>query len=137
VLTSTIPDAKAPIRYDLMSSVPEHWIPFISAHAPSSTRQTDLQRASMPRVIEGDSIAAVKPRTKLIREGLDEPVARPYFVAEEEVPRAGIRVTQTFQRTRWTDGRPALWIGARKQTSRGEGSSGLSFDRLIDTPASG
>jgi hypothetical protein len=134
--TSAIPDARAPIRYDLMSSVPEHWIPFISAHAPGSTRQTELQRASMPRVIEGDAVAAVKPRSTLMREGLDVARARPYFIAEEEVPRAGIRVTQTFQRTRWTDGRAVLWIGARKQTGRGEGSSGLSFDRLIEAPAS-
>ncbi len=137
VVASAIPDPKAPIRYDLMSTVPEHWIPFIAAHAPGSTRQTELQRASMPRLIEGDPITPVKPRTKLLREGLDQSVVQPYFVAEEEVPRAGIRVTQTFQRTRWTDGKPVLWIGVRKQTGRGEGSSGLSFDRLIDTPVSG
>jgi len=78
---------------------------------------------------------AVKPRTRLVREGLDQLVARPYFVAEEEVPRSGVRVTQTFQRTRWTDGRPVLWIGARKQTGRGEGSSGLAFDRIDNAKA--
>jgi hypothetical protein len=136
VASSPIPAAKAPVRYDLMSSVPEHWIPFVSAHGAGSTRQTDLQRASMPRVIEGDAIHAVKPRTTLMREGLDLLTARQYFVAEEEVPRAGIRVTQTYQRTRWTDGRAVLWIGARKQVGRGEASSGLSFDRLTDLPTS-
>ena len=134
VLSSPMPNAKAPIRYDLMSSVPEHWIPFISAHAPGSTRETELQRASMPRVIEGDAIAAVKPRTKLVSEGLDQSIVRPYFIAEEEVPRAGVRINHTFQRTRWTDGRVVLWIGARKQIGRGEGSSGLAFDRLVDVP---
>jgi hypothetical protein len=131
--TAAIPDPKAPVRYDLMSTVPEHWIPFISVRAPGSTRQTDLQRGSMPRLIEGDAITAVKPRTTLLREGLGQTVARPYFIPEEEVPRAGVRVTQSFQRTRWTNGKTVVWIGARKQTGRGEGSSGLSFDRLIDT----
>ena len=44
------------------------------------------------------------------------------------MPRAGVRVTQSFQRTRWSDGRAWVWLGVRKQTGRGEGSSGLAFD---------
>lgn len=40
------------------------------------------------------------------------------------------------QRTRWPDGRVIVWLGARKQTGRGEGSSGLAFDRLVIAPAS-
>jgi hypothetical protein len=43
-------------------------------------------------------------------------------------------VTQGFQRTRWSDGRAWVWLGVRKQTGRGEGSSGLAFDRLVDVP---
>ena len=54
----------------------------------------------------------------------------PYFLHEEEVSRAGVRVTQSFQRTRWRDGRAWVWLGVRKQTGRGEGSSGLAFDRI-------
>lgn len=130
---SQVPEPKAPVRYSLMTSVPENWIPFISAHEPGSVRQTGLQRGSMPRVIEGDAITAVKPRTTLIRQGLDLPIAKRYFIAEEEVPRAGIRVTQSFQRTRRPDGKPVLWVGVRKQTGRGEGSSGLTFDWLENT----
>ena len=41
---------------------------------------------------------------------------------------------QTFQRTRWRDGRAWVWLGARKQTGRGEASSGLAFDQLADLP---
>ena len=49
---------------------------------------------------------------------------------EEEVSRASLRVTQSYRRTRWLDGRAFVWLGARKQTGRGEGASGLAFDIL-------
>lgn len=58
----------------------------------------------------------------------------PYFVHEEEVLRAGTRVFQAYRRTRWTDGRVVVWLGVRRQTGRGEGSSGLRFDELVDQP---
>ena len=37
----------------------------------------------------------------------------PFFLNEEEVPRAGRVVTREFRRTRWTDGGVVLWIGRR------------------------
>ena len=117
-----------------MTSVPEHWIPFVPVHVPNQTRQVQLQRASLPRIIENDPgpIGRIKPRTSLLREGLDGDVAVGYFVHEEEVPRAGARIEQCFQRTRWTDGRVVVWLGATKQVGRGEGQSQLEFDRLVD-----
>ena len=51
---------------------------------------------------------------------------------EEEVPREGLRVTRTYQFTRWIDGSSHCWIGRRKGAGRGEGSSGLQFDALLD-----
>jgi hypothetical protein len=124
----------AKIRYKVMSSVPENWIPMIPMHISGDVRETQLQRAAMLRIIEGDPTtpAKVSPRTSLLRVGLDATPAMPYFVHEEEVPRAGIQVTQRYQRTRWRDGRVWVWLGVRKQTGRGEGSSGLAFDRLVD-----
>jgi hypothetical protein len=69
----------------------------------------------------------------LLREGLDDPTSsRPYFIHEEEVPRAGARLTQFYARTRWTSGRVFTWFRAQKQTGRGEAASGLGFDRLVD-----
>jgi hypothetical protein len=50
------------------------------------------------------------------------------------VPRAGVLVTQASQRTRWMDGRVWVWLGVRKHTGRGEGSSELAFDRIVDVP---
>jgi hypothetical protein len=122
------------LRYRVMNTVPEHWIPFIPVHLPDDVREIQLQRAALPRILEGDPRppGKVEPRTTLMREGLDATPARPYFLHEEEVPRAGLQVTQGFQRTRWTDGRAWVWLGIRKQVGRGEASSGLAFDRAED-----
>jgi hypothetical protein len=124
-------EPKAPIRYQVMNTVPEQWIPFIPVHVDGSVRETQLQRAAMPRILEGDtrSPRKVRPRTTLLRHGLP----KAYFIHEEEVPRAGALVRQSYQRTRWIGGRVFTWFGARKQTGRGEGSSGLRFDGLTDT----
>lgn len=124
----------AKIRYSVMSSVPEHWIPMIPVHVPGEVRETQLQRAGMLRVISGDPAIpqVVSPRTSLLRAGLDAVLPAPYFLHEEEVSRAGVRVTRSFQRTRWHGGRAWVWLGVRKQTGRGEGSSGLAFDRIVD-----
>ena len=126
----------AGIRYEAMTSVPEHWIPFLPVHVPGDSRETQLQRAALPRVLDGDPDPPVKvrPRTALLREGLDRTPPAAYFLHEEEVPRAGARVTQSFQRARGTDGRVLVWLGVRKGTGRGEGSSGLAFDQIVETP---
>lgn len=129
--------AAAPIRYEVMNSVPEHWIPLIAVHVPGDNRQTQLQRAALPRILEGspDAPERVRPRTSLLRDGLEQHPAQPWFLHEEEVPRAGALVSQAYQRTRWINGRVVVWLGARKETGRGEATSGLAFDRLVPTPA--
>lgn len=111
------------IRYEVMTSVPEHWIPMIPMHRPGSDRAIQLRRAAMPRA--SSPSALVPPRTWLLQEpGL--------HVHEEEVPRAGIRVRRTYRRVRDRQGRVRVWLGATKQTGRGEASSGLVFDQIVD-----
>jgi len=134
---STEPTPAAPIVYKVMNAVPEQWIPFISVHIPGDTRETQLQRASVPRLIDGDPDlvpARIRPRTMLMRDGLESTPKERYIVHEEEVPRAGVIVSQAYQRARWTDGRVCVWLGAKKEAGRGEGSSGLTFDRLANVP---
>ena len=135
--TTPLAEPAAPVRYQVMNSVPENWIPFVPVHVDGSSREIQLQRGAMPRILEGDPNppAKVRPRTTLLREGLDRTPAEPYYVHEEEVPRAGVRVAQAFQRTRWRDGRVVVWLGVHKSTGRGEGSSGLAFDRLVESPS--
>lgn len=129
------PTAAASVSYRLMTSVPEHWIPFVPVHVPGDVRETQLQRAAMPRVLEGAAtIDKVRPRTSLLRHGLDAGAPQAYFVAEEEVPRAGTQVSLAYQRTRWKNGATIIWLAAFRQTGRGEQSSGLAFDHLAPTP---
>lgn len=132
------PAEDAKVRYQLMTSVPENWVPMIPVHIPGESRETQLQRSAMPRLLVGDTDAPVpvRPRTDLLRQGLDQSPPVKYVLQEEEVSRAGTRVLRTFQRTRWRDGRAWVWLGVRKQTGRGEASSGLAFDRAVDIPRS-
>jgi hypothetical protein len=120
-------------RYEVMSSVPEHWVPFLPVHVDGDNREVQLQRGAIPRLLAGDpEPRKIRPRTSLLRHGLEPAPHAAYFLHEEEVPRAGVQVTQRFERTRWRDGRVWLWLAARKQTGRGEGSSGLAFDLLVN-----
>lgn len=125
-------EPKASLRYKVMSSVPENWIPFISTHVDGNFRSVQLQRGAMPRVIEGDTapIEKVKPRSNLLRSGLNQTPKQAYYIHEEEVPRSGITVKQSFQRTRWYNGEAFTWLGVRKSTGRGESASQLKFDYL-------
>jgi hypothetical protein len=121
VLGETTPATNEPTgaaaRFRLGGSVPLNWRPFIPTHLSGSLRSIRLQRARLPNQ------AAFPLGTVLA-------VPAPYFIAEEEVPRAGRRITRAFQRARWTNGRSLLWIGRESLVGRGEGSSGLVFDRI-------
>jgi hypothetical protein len=124
-------DEKAMFKYTLENTVPENWIPFVPVHITGDYRAIKLQRASMPRWFKNE-YAPVRPVTTLLRNGVSETdaVTAPMFVNEEEVPRAGARVSSSFQRTRWYNGKTVNWLGKRKNLGRGDGSSGLQFDFL-------
>lgn len=122
-------DEDAGIRYRLQTSVPENWIPFIPVHVEGQNREVQLRRAALLRTLKGDSdTPKIEPRGRMLRQGLDE--GKPYYIFEEEVPRAGALVSRTFQRARWHNGRVFTWQGRRKRTGRGEGASGLAFDQI-------
>lgn len=121
----------AAIKYNIMSSVPENWIPFVPVRLGTFlSRDIQLQRAAMPRVINGVPVERVRPRTNLLRTGLSGSTWSPYYIYEEEVPRSGAIVSTTWQRARWHNGKVVLWLGRRKQNGRGEGNSSLRFDYL-------
>ena len=128
---ANITDVNAMFKYTLANTVPENWIPFIPVHIKDSNREIQLQRASMPRLFN-NTFTHVRPNTKLLRDGIDDndQQTSPYFINEEEVPRAGVKLTANFQRTRWYNGKIVNWYGYRKQVGRGEGSSGLYYDRV-------
>jgi hypothetical protein len=137
--TNPPPDAityEADIRYQVVNTVPEEWIPVVPVHLEGSNREIQLQRAAMPRLLRNDTNRKpqkIEPRTSLMRERLEN--SEPYFIHEEEISRAGIRVHKSFQRTRWYDGRVYTWLGIRKQVGKGSGSSGLAFDQIVPVKA--
>jgi hypothetical protein len=122
---------RAPVAYEAMNSIPENWIPFIPVHLPGDLRAIRLQRAAMLSVVDQQP---VRPRTAVLREGLDSTPKSSYFISEEEVPQTGTKVSVAYNRTRWRNGRVAVWLSTQRGTGRGEGSSGLAFDFLVDTP---
>jgi len=77
--------------------------------------------------------APVRPRTDLLRVGLD--AGQPYFLPDEEVPRSGTRVLQIFRPRAGMTASVHIWLAARSEVGRGEGTSGLGYDRLIDKKA--
>lgn len=127
------PPNDAAIRYRLMTGVHENWIPFVPVQIPGDTREIQLRRASMPRLLTGatGTPEKIRPRTVVLRPGPDGAVPPRYDVYEEEISRAGEVVTCSWQRTRWTGGRVCTWLGLDRRPGRGEASSGLAFDRAL------
>lgn len=132
-LPENLTDNEAKIRFQIVNGVPENWIPFVPTHVDQQMRENRLQRAAMPRILQNDKNKPrkVEPRTSMLREGLENTPKKIYFINEEEVSRAGARIRKNFQRTRWYNGKVYCWVGIRKESGRGEGSSGLAFDQLI------
>ncbi len=116
-----IPEAvkgKPEIKYILGTTVPDNWIPFIPVHLNGNDSEIQLQRARMPAApLAKGIILTEKPA--------------PFFINEEEIPRSGILVQRSYQRTRWLKGKTYLWIGRYKEAGKGEGSSNLKFDQII------
>jgi hypothetical protein len=127
------------LRYLLMGTVPENWIPFVSVTLENNPATTRFLQGAMPRVPPLDPALAedgtpvlrhnvVLPRGTLLAR---DPVAHPNVVFEEEVLREGATIRRTMQRTRSSDGRTWTWSGRNKGPGRGEGSSGLKFDQAL------
>lgn len=123
------------LRYVAQTDVAEHWIPFIPVHKPNDTRAIRLQRSAIARTVPPVG-SLIRPVTSLLREGIaaDDSGAQPFFLNEEEVPRAGVVVTGRWRRARRFDGTPVVWLARSVSTGRGGGRSGLAFDRIEQIP---
>ena len=109
------------LRYRLATTVPDHWLPLVPVRIDPQRADVRLRRGRVLLDRDGG------PTTPQALGRILDP-DRPLEVFEEEVPRAGARVTRAYQYVRWTDGSSRLWVGRRKQPGRGEGWSGLRFD---------
>ena len=111
--------AAGALRYRLTTEVPDYWVPLLPVKTKEGLR---LKRGA---VLKTDgSRETVDSIGRILESGHE------LSLFEEEVPREGVRVTRSYQYTRWIDGSSHIWIGRRKSVGRGEGSSGLQFDSL-------
>ncbi|MFK8008015.1 MAG: hypothetical protein AB8H03_16780 [Saprospiraceae bacterium] len=118
----------ATFTYEFISdSIPDNWIPFIPNKIKTDYREIKLIRGAIEKRLKPNSLdkTPIQPFGIILNE-----VATPYFINEEEIPRSGIQVSRTYQRTRWTNGKVYTWIGRRKKAGRGETSSGLKYDNI-------
>jgi hypothetical protein len=122
--TSQPPPESAPIKavYRLATEVPDYWVPLVPVKRNTGLR---LERARLLKLDGKEEF--VEAHGSILNSGDTQRLD----IFEEEIPREGIRVTRSYQLTRWHDGSTHLWIGRRKRVGSGEGSSGLRFDSLF------
>jgi hypothetical protein len=108
--------------YTLATTTPDNWIPLVPMRVGDELR---LRRGQVLR--PDGSRTFIRALGAVLNPDRPDGVLS---IHEEEVPREGARVTRTYQLARWQDGSTHLWIGRRKRIGRGEGSSGLRFDRI-------
>lgn len=115
----------ATYSYQLASTVPENWLPFMPV-LDATTGVLALEQGVFERQLPGLATTTVQPRTALLQLHPTEP----YRLHEHEVPPTGVRVDGSCYRARWYDGRTVLWFGRQRGPAQLMGGSGLVFDQL-------
>jgi hypothetical protein len=117
--TGTPPAADGTLRYRLATEVPPNWVPMLPQR-DATTSQLRLVRGAM-LAIDGT------PSVRRARGELLNAPGPGLALFDEEVPRAGARVTRSAQHARWFGGSAVLWMGLRNIAGKGEGERGLRF----------
>lgn len=107
-----------PIRYLVGTTVPDNWVPLVPV---TSSERSFLFR----RGIMGEP-GAVGAQGELLGP------RRPFYLAEEALPRAGVEATRGYRRARWIDGSTCVWLARQAGVGMGPGWSGLRFDVVED-----
>jgi hypothetical protein len=117
-------------RYLLSTTVPDNWTPLLPVElkAANGAIQSRLKRGAVLQPDGSGKIHAAKGR--ILNAG------SLLLVYDEEVPREGMHITSSRRAARWIDGSSHVWTAYRRTIGRGEGSSGLQFDSIIETVAS-
>lgn len=141
---------KAKFSYQLQSSVPFNWIPFVPQRLKTEDakqspffldgREIVLRRGKMPCYIhDGEEYglhavrpqgSIMRPQLKFVKNGGGNALEEPMVIHEEAVQATGIRLTKNYQRARWIGGQTYQWLGIYKRQAKTEASSGLVFDTL-------
>jgi hypothetical protein len=124
VRTTTVGDPANPDLpdYRLVSDVEDYWFPLrMQSASQSATFDIGDLRFELARLLDADS-AVPSPRGRILVTDLS--------LHDEELTRAGLEVTRTYQYARWIGGSTYCWSGRDAGLGRGEGRSGLRFDYL-------
>ena len=123
---ATVPPApNAAPRYLLSSTVPPNWIPLIPAQQIKDGKV--ISQLKVGAVLQPDGTNRIHPAQGQVLQSNPNLV-----IYDEEVPREGINVKRNRRMARWVDGTTWVWTSFNKQVGRGEGSSGLVFDQLLN-----
>jgi hypothetical protein len=125
------PPEAANFSYEYVTeNIPENWIPFVARNRVAENTMV-LQRGIMQRNFLGVSSAIenIRPAGKMLRENTNGNV---YFLYNEEVPKAGILVSRSYQRARWHNGKVVNWMGRRKTAALGQLHNQLEFDKTTN-----
>jgi hypothetical protein len=129
--TSPPPATDFPLRYRIESEVPANWIPLLPIQPNGANPSIVLQRGQAVKKTSTGS-GPVPSLSNILNP---PPQSSAYFIQEEEIPRAGLRVERVVFRTRWIDGTSHLWVQRRRRIGAGESQSGLEFDQALpNTP---
>jgi len=112
------------LRYQLETLVPEHWIPLLPVAIDPARGEVELERGAVVRARDDGTLFTLPALGRI----LNPSGVAPYRIQEEEVSRAGTRVSRVVCRARWLNGDTFHWIARRKGVGGGEGSSGLKYD---------
>jgi hypothetical protein len=115
-----------PLRYQIQNEVPANWVPLLPVLEAPPNPSIVLQRGKAEKAVSSTEAGAVSPLSKILKPNSS---TAPYFIAEEEIPRSGLRVERVVYRSRWTDGSTHLWVQRRRKIGAGESQSGLQFDQ--------
>jgi hypothetical protein len=110
-----------PVRYQLGSSVPDAYIPFVPVALTPGQRL--MRRAAFKRA--DGSASLVDPLGRLLSANV------PVF--EEEFAREGVKIERRYRLARGTDGSTHLWMARRKTIGTTAPASGLAFDQTLET----
>lgn len=116
-------------RYQLETQAPPWWIPMLAERIAPGSAEVRLRRGRMQAwdlLRDGQAADQLGPQSTIL-----DP-RQPFWMYEEEIPRSGAKFERRWQFGRWHDGSFHVWIQRRKMAGRGERSSGLSWDLLLE-----
>jgi hypothetical protein len=114
------------VEYLVGTTVPDNWIPLVPVSTPN--RPFLFRRGLMQRPTAAGALVDVPARGRVL-----EP-HHPFYLADEAVPREGVRVTRYARRARAEDGSTFTWYARRRRPGRGQSASGLAFDLVEQLP---